>query len=66
MNNEIVMAGLDPAIHLLCIDIAKMDARIKSAHDGLCSSPTLAGAVIASPRPAPIGPWELAAARYPK
>jgi hypothetical protein len=34
---ESVIAGLDPAIHLLCQDsLAKrMDARVKPAHDAL-------------------------------
>jgi hypothetical protein len=31
---DVVIAGLDPAIHHLL----KMDARIKSAHDGLCAT----------------------------
>ncbi|MCD6075176.1 MAG: hypothetical protein K0Q70_2059 [Rhodospirillales bacterium] len=30
---KIVMAGLDPAIHLICQSDEKLDARIKSAHD---------------------------------
>jgi hypothetical protein len=29
-----VIAGLDPAIHLFGIGDSKMDARIKSGHDG--------------------------------
>ncbi len=33
-DNAAVMAGLDPAIHLFCPHTVKMDARIKSAHDG--------------------------------
>ena len=37
MKNEIVMAGLDPAIHLDDAKAMKLDARIKSAHDGFCS-----------------------------
>jgi hypothetical protein len=34
--NPTVMAGLDPAIHLLAAGDVKMDARIKSAHDDYC------------------------------
>jgi ATP-dependent DNA helicase RecG len=33
--NRVVIAGLDPAIHRL---LKMMDARIKSAHDGLCAT----------------------------
>ena len=35
----IVIAGLDPAIHLFASSYAKeMDARVKPAHDGLKTS----------------------------
>ena len=33
MNFQIVIAGLDPAIHLFSQDFFLMDARVKPAHD---------------------------------
>ncbi|HWV41212.1 hypothetical protein [Pseudorhodoplanes sp.] len=34
MKNDVVMAGLDPAIHPVSHDIFSMDARVGPAHDG--------------------------------
>jgi hypothetical protein len=39
---KIIMAGHDPAIHLVCRSDVKLDARIKPAHDDFsCSNSTV-------------------------
>jgi hypothetical protein len=40
-QSKIVMAGLDPAIHVAPLGaVAAMDARVKPGHDGFCCTVT--------------------------